>query len=87
MCKYVGNIIQDTSRAYHIPCEIKSFVVGLTDDEAVNALIIVSEMVVELLIDALTEIIRGVLTNIGVDVLVNVFVDLMPAFEFAMPGA
>ena len=55
----------------------------------VEVLIVVPNTAVDLLMDALTEIIRGVLTNIDVDVLVdvNVFVDLMPAFEFAMPGA
>ena len=48
-----------------------------------------SNVAVDLLMDALTEIIRGVLTNIGIGVLVdnnlNVFAGVMAAFEFDMP--
>ena len=51
---------------------------------------IVSNLAVDLSIDALTNIIRDVLPNIDVDVLVdvnlNAFADVMIAFEFAMPG-
>ena len=54
-------------------------------------LIIVSNMAVDLLIDALTEIKLGVMTNIDIGVLVdldvNVFVGVMTAFEFAMPDS
>ena len=53
-------------------------------------LIIVSNMAVDLLIDALTEIKLGVMTNIDIGVLVdldvNVFAEVMAAFDFAMPG-
>ena len=53
-------------------------------------LIIVSNLAVSLLVDALTNILRGVLPNIDVDVLVdvnvNAFADVIIAFEFAMPG-
>ena len=53
-------------------------------------LIIVSDVAVDLLMDALTDVTRGVRTNTGVDVLVgvdvNVFAGVMTAFEFAMPG-
>ena len=51
-------------------------------------LIIVSNMAVDLLIDALTDIIRGVLTNIGVGVLedvnINMFAGVMATFEFVV---
>ena len=46
-------------------------------------LIIVSNMAVDLLMDALRSIIRGVLINIDVDVL---FSGVITAFDFAMPG-
>ena len=54
-------------------------------------LIIVSDVAVDLLIDALRDIIRGVLTNIGVvgmlvDVNVNVFAGAITDLAFAMPG-
>ena len=45
--------------------------------------IIVSNMAVDLLMDALRSIIRGVLINIDVDVL---FSRVITAFDFAMPG-
>ena len=52
-------------------------------------MIIVSNMAVALLMDALRSIIHGVLINIGVDMLVEVnaffFAGLMIAFEFIMP--
>ena len=52
--------------------------------------IIVSNMAVDLLMDALSSIIRGVLTKIAVDVLVDVnvkvFAGVMTAFEFVMSG-
>ena len=50
----------------------------------VEVLIIVSNVAVDLLMDAFTAIIRGVLNNIDVDVLVNVFGDVMTAFEFVI---
>ena len=45
-------------------------------------LIIVSNVAVDLLMDALTDIIRGVLTNIDIDM----FAKVIAAFDFAMPG-
>ena len=45
-------------------------------------LIIVSNVAVDLLMDALTGIIRGVLTNIDIDM----FAEVIAAFDFAMPG-
>ena len=56
----------------------------------VEVLIIVSNVAVDLLMDAFTAIIRGVLNNIDVgilvDVNVDVFGDVMTAFEFIMTG-
>ena len=53
-------------------------------------LVIVSDMAVGLLMEALTGIIRGVRTKIGVgmlmDVNANMFAGVMTTFEFAMPG-
>ena len=46
----------------------------------VEVLIIVSNMTVDLLMDAFSAMIRGVPTNIYVGVLVNVFGDVMTAF-------
>ena len=50
--------------------------------------IIVSNVAVELLMNAVTDIMRGVLSNIDVDVLgdvnVNIFAVSMTAFEFVM---
>ena len=46
-------------------------------------LIIVSDMAVDSLMDALTDIICGVLINIAVDVL---FSGVITALEFVMPG-
>ena len=68
---------------------IGTFVEVLTADIRDNVLIIVSDVTVDLLMDALTDIIRDVRTNIGIGVLVdknlNVFAGVMAAFEFAMP--
>ena len=54
----------------------------------VDAVIIVFNVAVELLMNAVTDIIRGVLSNIDVDVLVganvNIFAVSMTAFEFVM---
>ena len=53
-------------------------------------LIIVSDMAVDLLMDALTDIILSVLTDIGVGELAgvnaNVFAGVMSAFDFVMSG-
>jgi hypothetical protein len=69
---------------------IATFVDVLTVDIRVDVLIIVSNLTVDLLMDALTDIIRDVLSNIDVDVLadvnVNVFAGVMTAFEFATSG-
>ena len=50
---------------------------------------VVSDVVVGLVIDALTIILRGVLINIDigalVDVNTNVLADVMTAFDFSMP--
>ena len=60
----------------------------LTVGIRVDAVIIVSNVAVELLMNAVTDIIRGVLSNIDVDVLVDVNVNMfavsMAAFEFVM---
>ena len=52
-------------------------------------LVIVSDMAVGLLMEALTGIIRGVRTKIGVgmlmDVNANMFAGVMTTFEFVMP--
>ena len=70
---------------------IVTFVEVLTVDTRVDVLIIVSNVAVDLLMDALTGILRrGVLTNIDIDALVNangnVFAGAMTTFEFAMSG-
>ena len=63
----------------------------LTGDIRVDVLIIVSNVAVDLLMDALTEIKLGVVTNIDIGVLVDVdvkvFAEVMAAFEFAMPDS
>ena len=60
----------------------------LTVGIRVDEVIIVSNVAVELLMNAVTDIIRGVLSNIDVDVLVgvnvNIFAVSMTAFEFVM---
>ena len=62
---------------------------GTVIDPFVAALIIESDVAVDLLLDALTGIIRGVRTNMGDDMLVdvnaNVLALLMTVFEFDMP--
>ena len=62
----------------------------LTIDMRVDVLTIMSDVTVNLLIDALADIILRVLTNsdvgVLVDVNINVFAGVMTAFEFAMPG-
>ena len=69
---------------------IDTFVEVLTVDMRVEVLIIVSDVAVNLLMDAFTAMIRGVLNNIDVgmlvDVNVDVFADVMTAFEFIMSG-
>ena len=53
-------------------------------------MIVLSNMAVDFLVDALTALLCGVLTNIDVgvfvDVNVNVLAGVMTTFEFAMPG-
>ena len=55
----------------------------------VDVVIVVSNVAVELLMNAVTDMMRGVLSNIDVDVLVDVNVNRFPvsmnAFEFVMP--
>ena len=61
----------------------------LTVDMSVDVLMIMSNVAVGLLMDALTDVILEVLANIDVDVLdadVNAFVGIMTVFEFVMPG-
>ena len=69
---------------------IDTFGEVLTIDMRVDVLTIMSDVTVNLLIDALADIILRVLTNSDVDMLVdvnaNVFSGVMTAFEFAMPG-
>ena len=69
---------------------IDTFVEVLTVAMRVDMMIVVSEVAVGLLMDALTDMILGVLTSIGVEVLVdvnvNVFAGLMTALECAMPS-
>ena len=60
----------------------------LTVGIRVDAVIIVSNVAVELLMNAVTDIMRGVLSNMDVDMLVdvnvNIFAVSMAAFEFVM---
>ena len=69
---------------------IDTFVGVLTVGMRVKVLIIVSDMAVDLLMDALAGIARVVLTDIGFAVLVgvngSVFADVTVAFEFDIPG-
>ena len=70
---------------------IDTFVEVLTVGMRVDVLIVVSNVAVDLLMDALTGIILGLLANnIGVDVLVevnvNAFAGVITAFDFPMPG-
>lgn len=67
---------------------IATFVEVLAVDMCVDALIIVSDVAVGSLMDALAALILGVLTGIGVDVLVGVNVNVpeRAITEFAMPG-
>ena len=62
----------------------------LTVEVRNEVLIVVSDMEVDVLMDALTDIILGVLTNIGVDLLVDVNVKklsgVMTVFEFNKSG-
>ena len=68
---------------------IDAFVEVLTVDMRADVLIVVSNVAVDLLMDALIDIIRDALTNINVDVLVgvngNVFAGVMTTFEFLVP--
>ena len=52
----------------------------------IDVLITVSDVAVDLLMDALTRMMLGALTNIGVDVNVNVFAVVMTSFEFVLPA-
>ena len=78
-----GINIKKTVQVKIIP---NTFVEVLTVDMWVEILIIVPNMAVDLVMDALTEMIRGIRTSIGVDVLmdvnVNAFVGVMVVFEF-----
>ena len=69
---------------------IDTFLEGLTVGMRVEVLISLSEMTVDLLMDATNDTILCVASNVGVEVLVdinaNAFTDDMTAFEFDMPG-
>ena len=62
----------------------------LAVDMRVEVLIIVSDVAVDLLMDALAGIARAMLTDVGIGVLVgmnaSVFADVTVAFEFEIPG-
>ena len=68
---------------------IDTFGEVLTTDMRVDVLTIMSDVTVNLLIDALADIILRVLTNSDVGVLVDVnikvFAGVMATFEFALP--
>ena len=59
-----------------------TFIAVLTFDVRVDVLIIVSDMAVGLLMDALTSVTCGIRTNFDVDV----FASAITVFRFALPG-
>ena len=80
-CKYDVNIITDTSRAHHTPCDIQSLVITASFTAWVMMAVAVIVLVVAAGLVAL-EVVLDVLIIVNV----NVFAGVMAAFEIAMLG-
>ena len=90
------NIVTNTSRAYHSPCEIQLiFIAACFTAWVMMAVVVMMSVSVVVVVAAVVvvvviSVVVGVLTNIGVEVLVdvnvNVFAGVMIVFEFVRPG-